>query len=51
MRKTVADGNENELCGEEGMATGEWKWALRGGGNENGRTRNGSVPLTALLTL
>jgi hypothetical protein len=25
----------------------EWEWALREGRNGNGRTRNGSLPLTA----
>jgi hypothetical protein len=28
----------------------EWEWALRGGGNGNGRTQNGSLPLTALIS-
>jgi hypothetical protein len=27
----------------------EWEWALRGGRNGNGRTRNGSLPLIVLI--
>jgi hypothetical protein len=34
MRKTVADGNGNELCGVAGRK--EWEW------HNTGRTRNGS---------
>jgi hypothetical protein len=37
--RTLAAGNGNELCGEG-----------RRGGNGNGRTRNGSLPLTALIS-
>jgi hypothetical protein len=36
----MAAGNGNELCGEEIMIK-----TMRGGGNENDRTRNGSLPL------
>jgi hypothetical protein len=52
MRKTVRrEGNGND--------SREWEWALRGGrmrktirreGNGNGRTRNDSLPLTALIS-
>jgi hypothetical protein len=50
MRMTehgMAVGNGNGLCGN---GSREWEWALRGGGNVNGRTRNGSLPLTALIS-
>jgi hypothetical protein len=28
----------------------EWEWDLQGGQNGNGRTRNGSLPLTVLIS-
>jgi hypothetical protein len=51
MRKTVADGNENELCGEGGIGmAGQPGMGFARRGNANGRTRNGSLPLTALIS-
>jgi hypothetical protein len=41
----MAAGNGNELCGEERM-----RKTVRGWGNGNGRTRNDSLPLTALIS-
>jgi hypothetical protein len=40
--------NENEIYGEGGMR--KTVGALRGEGNKNGRTRNDSLPLTALIS-
>jgi hypothetical protein len=64
MRKTVQGGRNTEW--QPGMGMGfagrgnekdrtrngsrEWEWALRGGRNGNGRTRNDSLPLTALIS-
>jgi hypothetical protein len=48
MRMTeheMTAGNGNGLYGE-----GRMRKTVRGGGNENGRTRNGSLPLTALIS-
>jgi hypothetical protein len=41
----MAAGNGNGLCGEGRMRKTVW-----GGGNGNGRTRNGSLPLTVLIS-
>jgi hypothetical protein len=37
--------NGNGLCGE-----GRMRKTVRGGGNGNGKTRNGSLPLTTLIS-
>jgi hypothetical protein len=57
MRKTVRGGGVMGMV--EHWQNQEWEWALRGWenekdsagrGNGNGRTRNGSLPLTALIS-
>jgi hypothetical protein len=48
-----ARGNENEICGEGGMrktVTVGNRMGFAGRGNGNGRTRNGSLPLTVLIS-
>jgi hypothetical protein len=50
----MAAGNGNGLCGEGRMrktcGEGRVRKTVWGGGNGNGRTRNDSLPLTALIS-
>jgi hypothetical protein len=57
MRKTVQGGGNGNGITRNGSR--EWEWALRRGenekdiavrGDENGRTRNDSLPLTVLIS-